>query len=113
VLKTVTEGAAFSPKTHGGLVVFIDEMGKFLEGAAHEGADIYIFQQLAELASRSNGRLLIVGVLHQAFEEYAHRLSRELRDEWAKVQGRFIDLAVNTAGEEQIDLISRALETDR
>lgn len=113
LLKAVTEGATFSPKAHGGLVVFIDEMGKFLEGAAHEGADIYIFQQLAELASRSNGRLLIVGVLHQAFEEYAHRLSREMRDEWAKVQGRFIDLAVNTAGEEQIDLISRAIETDR
>jgi len=113
VLKTVTEGAAFSPKAYGGLVIFIDEMGKFLEGAAHEGADIYVFQQLAELASRSNGRLLIVGVLHQAFEEYAHRLSREMRDEWAKVQGRFIDLAVNTAGEEQIDLISRAIETDR
>lgn len=113
VIKTVTEAAAFSPKAHGGLVIFIDEMGKFLEGAAHEGSDIYIFQQLAELASRSGGRLLIIGVLHQAFEEYAHRLSREMRDEWAKVQGRFIDLAVNTAGEEQIDLISRAIESDR
>lgn len=113
VIKAVTEAAAFSPKAHGGLVIFVDEMGKFLEGAAHEGSDIYIFQQLAELASRSGGRLLIVGVLHQAFEEYAHRLSREMRDEWAKVQGRFIDLAVNTAGEEQIDLISRAIESDR
>jgi len=56
--------------------------------------------------------LLIVGVLHQAFEEYAHRLSHQLRDEWAKIQGRFIDLPVNTAGEEQIDLISRAIESD-
>ena len=113
IIKAITEASSFNPKSHGGLVVFVDEMGKFLEGAAHEGSDIYIFQQLAELASRSGGRLLIVGVLHQAFEEYAHRLSREMRDEWAKVQGRFIDLAVNTAGEEQIDLISRAIETDR
>ena len=87
-------------------------MGKFLEAAARDSSDIYILQQLAEAASRSNGRFLIVGVLHQAFEEYAHRLSREMRDEWAKIQGRFIDLAVDTAGEEQIDLISRAIESD-
>ena len=87
-------------------------MGKFLEAAAQDGSDIYILQQLAEAASRSNGRLLIVGVLHQAFEEYAHRLSHEMRDEWAKIQGRFVDLVVNAAGEEQIELISRAIESD-
>ena len=74
-------------------------MGKFLEAAAQDGSDIYILQQLAEAASRSNGRFLLVGVLHQAFEEYAHRLSHEMRDEWAKIQGRFIDLIVNTSGE--------------
>lgn len=112
LISTVTDAAAQSPKTYGGLVLFIDEMGKFLEAAAQEGTDIYIFQQLAEAAARSNGRLLIVGILHQAFEEYAHRLSHEVRDEWAKIQGRFIDLAVNVAGDEQIDLISRAIESD-
>jgi hypothetical protein len=107
----LTEAAARNPKTHGGLILFIDEMGKFLEAAAHDGTDLYVFQQLAEVASRSNGRVLIIGILHQAFEDYAHRLSHEMRDEWAKIQGRFIDLAVNTAGEEQIDLISRAIES--
>ena len=35
-----------------------------------------------------------------------------MRDEWAKIQGRFIDLVVNTAGEEQIDLIARAIKSD-
>ena len=75
--------AASRPKTHGGLVLFIDEMGKFLEAAAQDGSDIYILQQLAEAASRSKGRLLVIGVLHQAFEEYAHRLSHDMRDEWA------------------------------
>ena len=113
LIATLTAAAAEKPETHGGLILFIDEMGKFLEAAARNGADIYIFQQLAEAASRSNGRFLIVGVLHQAFEEYAYRLSREMRDEWAKIQGRFIDLVVDTAGEEQIDLISRAIESDR
>lgn len=56
---------------------------------------------------------LFVGVLHQAFDEYAHRLSHELRDEWAKIQGRFVDLPVNTIGEEQVDLISRAIECNK
>ena len=54
-------------------------MGKLLEGAAYEGTDIYFFQELAEIASRSNNRLIVVGILHQAFEEYANRLSREVR----------------------------------
>ena len=112
LIATLTSAAAEKPNTHGGLVLFIDEMGKFLEAAAQDGSDIYILQQLAEAASRSNGRFLLVGVLHQAFEEYAHRLSHEMRDEWAKIQGRFVDLIVNTAGEEQIDLISRAIESD-
>lgn len=113
LLAAVTDAAAPSRAGHGGLVLFIDEMGKFLEAAAQDRADIYVFQQLAEAAARSGGRLLIVGILHQAFEEYAHRLSREIRDEWTKIQGRFVDLAVNVAGDEQIDLISRAIETDR
>ena len=112
LISTLTDAAAKKPRTHGGIVLFIDEMGKFLEAAAQDGSDIYIFQQLAEAASRSNGRFLLVGVLHQAFEEYAHRLPHEARDEWAKIQGRFIDLVVDTAGEEQIDLISRAIESD-
>lgn len=112
LIAALTDAAAEKPRTHGGLVLFIDEMGKFLEAAAQDGSDIYILQQLAEASSRSNGRFLIVGVLHQAFEEYAHRLSHEVRDEWAKIQGRFIDLIVDTAGEEQIDLISRAVESD-
>ena len=112
LVAALVEAAAEKPKSHGGLIVIIDEMGKFLESAAHDGSDVFVFQQLAEAASRSNGRLLVIGVLHQAFDEYAHRLSHELRDEWSKIQGRFVDLVVDTAGEEQIELISRAIETE-
>ncbi len=107
VIKSLTQLA--SAKERGGVILFIDEMGKLLEGAAQGEGDVFLFQQLAEAASRSDGRLIVVGVLHQAFEEYANRLSRDLRDEWSKVQGRFVDLVVNAAGEEQIELISRAI----
>lgn len=111
-LECLQDVAAQFPRAGGGLLVFIDEMGKFLEAAAYDGSDIFFFQQLAEVASRSAGRLILVGILHQAFEEYAHRLSRENRDEWSKIQGRFVDLAVNVAGDEQIDLVGRAIESD-
>ena len=113
ILDEVSKIATSNPRSHGGLIIFIDEMGKFLEGAAQEGLDLYIFQQLAELASRSNGRLVVIGILHQAFEEYANRLSREMRAEWGKVQGRFIDLSLNTSGDEQITLISHAIQTEQ
>ena len=112
ILDTLEAIAALNPRAGGGLIIFIDEMGKFLEAAANDGLDIYLFQELAERASRSSQRLIVVGILHQAFQEYAHRLSRDVRDEWSKIQGRFVDLVVNTSGEEQIDLIGRAIESD-
>ena len=112
IIETLLQIAHEKPRSAGGLIVFIDEMGKFLEGAANANSDIYFFQQLAEAASRSNNRLIVIGVLHQAFGEYAHRLSRDMRDEWSKIQGRFIDLPINIAGEEQLDLLSRAICSD-
>ena len=112
VLQALSSVAARFPNAAGGLTVFIDEMGKFLESATYEDSDIYFFQELAELASRSDQRLIVVGILHQAFDEYAHRLSGEVRDEWSKVQGRFIDLPINTGAYEQIDLLDRAIESD-
>jgi hypothetical protein len=96
-----------------GLALIIDEMGKFLELAAQENADVHVFQDLAEISSRSNGRLMVVGILHQAFDEYANRLSREARDEWAKIHGRYVDLPVSLAGEEQVLLIAEAIEGDK
>lgn len=112
VFDTLSATAMRGPRSSGGLVVIIDEMGKFLEGAAQDGTDIYFFQQLAEIASRSKRRLIVVGILHQAFEEYAHRLSREMRDEWAKIQGRFVDLAIIAGPDEQLGLLSEAIEGD-
>lgn len=112
-LITAIANAASEPSEYGGLIIFIDEMGKFLEAAAQHRADLYVFQLLAEAANRSNGRLIIVGILHQAFEEYARRLSREVRDEWAKIQGRFMDLVVNATSDEQVELLSRAIKSER
>lgn len=92
-----------------GVLLVIDELGKFLEGAAASGGDIGFFQDLAESASRLPGRLVIIGVLHQAFERYATRLGRETADEWAKIQGRFVDIPLIVAVDEVVDLLGRAI----
>jgi hypothetical protein len=106
VERLVHEAAA---RPRDGVLLIIDELGKFLEGAAAEGGDIYFFQELAEAAARSKGRLVIVGILHQAFEQYAARLGREVRDEWAKIQGRFTDVPLIAGVDEVIDLLGRAI----
>lgn len=96
-------------KKHEGVLVVIDELGKFLETAAQSNEDVFFYQELAEAASRCRGTLIVVGVLHQAFEQYASRLGRESRDEWAKVQGRFSDIPLVAASDEVVELISRAI----
>ncbi|WP_298332353.1 hypothetical protein [Asticcacaulis sp.] len=107
VITQLLSAADYAPGS--GLLVIIDEMGKFLEHAA-AGGDVYFFQRLAEAASGSGGRLLVVGVLHQAFDDYASRLSGGSREEWLKIQGRFADIPINVAGEEQVELIARAIQ---
>jgi hypothetical protein len=92
-----------------GVLVVMDELGKLLEATAMDDGDIGFFQELAESASRCNGKLVIVGILHQAFEAYASRLGRQARDEWAKVQGRFIDIPLVAAADEVIELVGRAI----
>ncbi len=100
-------------KRNDGVVLVIDEMGKFLDSAIRNNGDIHIFQQLAELANRSNGKIIIVGILHQSFNAYGRSLNSNTRNEWNKIQGRFIDLAINVAGEEQIALITKAINAPK
>lgn len=98
---------------YGGVLLILDEMGKLLESTASTGGDIFFYQELAEAASRASGRLVVIGVLHQAFEQYSVRLGREVREEWAKVQGRFVDIPIVSGTDETIELIGGALECSR
>jgi hypothetical protein len=93
-----------------GTLLIIDELGKFLEASAlGYGDDIYFFQELAE-AARMDGRVVVVGVLHQSFGQYAARLGVDTREDWAKIQGRYSDVPLVAAGNEVVGLISRAIE---
>ena len=98
---------------HAGIVIFIDEMGKVLEAAAQGRGDLHFLQELAEIASRSDRRLLVIGILHQAFGEYTSRLARRTRDEWMKVQGRFVDVPLAMVADEQLSLLSQAINVSK
>ena len=96
-----------------GLLLVVDELGKFLEYAAHdpEYGDLFVLQSLAEFATRSQQTpLLMVTILHQAFEQYAQRLATSQREEWAKVQGRFEDVSFIEPTEQVLRLIGSAIE---
>ena len=107
ILRLVEEAES---RKKGGVLVILDELGKFLESAAQTGEDVYFYQNLGEAASRANGKLVIVGILHQAFEQYATKLGRETRDEWSKIQGRYIDIPLIAGTDEVLELVSRAIE---
>jgi hypothetical protein len=104
-LVALAEGGRFD-----GVLLLVDEMGKFLEAAAAGGEDIHFFQDLAEKAGRSKGRLVVVGLLHQSFRQYASRLGIEAREEWAKIQGRYGDISFVATGDEVVQLIGNAIE---
>ena len=59
-------------------------MGKLLEAAADGFGDVYFYQLLAEAASRSGGKLVFIGILHQSFQEYANSPLKRVRDEWGR-----------------------------
>lgn len=96
-----------------GLLLVVDELGKFLEYAAQhpEHGDLFVLQNLAEFAARSNQTpLLMLTILHQAFEQYGQRLATSQREEWAKVQGRFEDISFVEPTEQILRLIGGAIE---
>lgn len=109
LLKILVEEAESGENT--GVLVVIDELGKFLESAVHNGDDVYFYQELAEMASRSCGKLVVVGILHQAFEQYATKLGREAREEWSKIQGRFVDIPLISGSDELVELTGKAIDT--
>jgi len=98
-----------------GILIVFDELGKFLEyEARHYGAnDIYLLQALAEHAYKGNDANLLVAVLmHQGFEQYARGLGETLRNEWAKVQGRYENIPFLESIEQTLRIVATAFQHD-
>lgn len=95
-----------------GLLIIVDELGKFLEFAAlnPERQDVFLLQRLAEAASRSgNEPLFVLCMLHQGFNAYADQLNQSAQREWEKVAGRFEEIVFNQPIEQVGHLIASAL----
>ena len=111
-VKTALEMSQRTKKCRG-IIIILDELGKSLEYAARTpNEDIYLLQELAELASRSQKqRLMLIGILHQGFEQYAEALEVNARREWGKIQGRFADIPFLEPPAQQMWLATRALKS--
>ncbi|MEN9937887.1 MAG: hypothetical protein RLZZ387_4466, partial [Chloroflexota bacterium] len=110
--------AARHLRDHGhfqGVLVLVDELGQFLDYAARqdEERDLFVLQSLAEAAARSGGApVLVVTILHQAFERYTLNAGAARRIEWAKVQGRFVDLPFQEPASQMVRMVALALRPE-
>ena len=98
-----------------GVLIVIDELGKFLEyEARHRGAtDIFLLQALAEHSVRSGpAPLVLIVLLHQAIELYAQSLGEQLKNEWKKVQGRFETVPFLESTEQTLQVIKEAISAE-
>ena len=95
-----------------GLILVIDELGKFLEHAAGrpESQDVFFLQGLAEEACRSGEQpFFLLCLLHQGFSAYAHDLSPSAQREWEKVAGRFEEIVFAQPVEQLAEVVTSAL----
>lgn len=96
-----------------GLVLICDEFGKVLESQQGEAKpeDLFLIQSLAEQCARSGRhRLLLIVTLHQGFAQYAQRLPSHIRNEWAKIEGRFRIVHYVEDSVQVYELIAQALK---
>ena len=95
-----------------GVLLIVDELGKLFEYAARDPqrGDVFVLQELAEHAARSEGTpFVFLGLLHQSFEEYGRHLDVATRREWAKIHGRFEDVSFIEPAEQIIRMIAKAI----
>lgn len=97
-----------------GVLLVIDEMGRFIEAAEDNTPDIYELQALAEAAARSgDAPLCVMLILHKGFQSYAEDWRSARRLEWEKVAERFEELVFDHPLSHTAALVAEALDVDR
>jgi hypothetical protein len=99
-----------------GVLLVLDELGKFLEYAAlyPDQEDVYVLQCLSEAAARSGAcPFVVLGLLHQGFHAYAERLPSTARVEWEKVAGRYEEITFDQPLAHVAALVAGALNVGR
>lgn len=95
-----------------GLLIVIDELGKFLEySARHESNDIFLLQVLAEETYKTDkANILLFVLLHQSFEQYGKNLDNKLKNEWIKIQGRYQTLSFVDTATELLPIVAQVFQ---
>lgn len=99
-----------------GLLLILDEFGKFLEyDARHSNSeDIHLLQIIAEASKGSeHGRILFFVLLHQAFDQYAKGMSDSLKKEWSKIQGRFETIPFLESTEQTLKILANSFSYEQ
>ena len=94
----------------GALFIILDEFGKHLEYAVQNDTskEVYFLQKLAEFVNAEDRDIIIITSIHQNILSYSNSLSKNQRDEWKKVQGRFYELPFNEPIEQLLFLVAKA-----
>jgi len=94
------------------LFILIDEFGKFLEYASKHNPEkeLYFVQQLAEFCNNPKHNIVLITTVHQSLESYAYSLSKNQRQEWTKVKGRFREITFNEPVEQLLFLASEYVD---
>lgn len=94
-----------------GLVIIIDEFGKFLEfiGKNKSSNDLYLLQLISEWANDDTKNVFFIISLHQSFISYASTLDLAEKLEWEKIKGRFVELLFNEPVEQLLFFASKKL----
>jgi hypothetical protein len=110
LLARYAERAAATRK--GGVLLLIDEMGRYLEYAALNRAteDVAIFQHLAECAGgATKAPIAVVGLLHHRFADYAAGFGAWVEAEWTRSAERYEDVPLVESTDETAFLLAKAL----
>lgn len=95
-----------------GLLLLVDEMGRYLEFAASHPRleDPSVFQALAERAGgRGRAPLAVVTMLHHRFSDYVAGLGEWIEAEWARTAERYEEISFRESAEQTLFLLSNAL----
>ena len=94
-------------------ILIIDEFGKYLEYYADKpkNGDVYLLQQLAEIAQRSDGQFTLLTIRHQSISAYFSTLNSSYLNEWKKIQGRFSDIIHTTNLTETLKLLTTFVQS--
>ena len=114
VTSLIAEMAAeMRSQTGEGLLLLVDEMGRFLEyAAANIGTeDPSIFQAVAERSGgKAGANLAVIGFLHHRFVDYVAGMGDWIEAEWSRSSERYEELSFGGSTEQSLFMLARAVE---